>query len=590
MNPDRRSATQGQSEDDLAATRVNNELGATVVNERPIGSDQAGRSSGAPKPAQDSGSGQSSGFEFDHLGDFKLIRKLGQGGMGAVYLAHQQSLDRQVALKILSKEMAAKPNFVERFYREARAGAKLNHPNVVQAYAVGEDKGYHFVALELIDGKSMQYWVDKVGKLSLADTLHVAIRVADALRFAHSNNLIHRDIKPDNVLVTKSGMVKVSDLGLAKNIDDSDMSLTQSGTGLGTPYYMAPEQARNAKRVDGKTDVYAFGAMLYHFLTGAPPFLLKPPVGDRPPEQVQLDLLALITAKEKNEPPPLRKFRRDVPDSLAMKIEKMILSRPENRQANFEEILRDLTVSAASPSLSFIDGAVASPAPGGAASSGAATRVAVSAPTAANLPHASRAATQDDAAPSAIRQNDSGVKSGGQTSAGLGEDEWYVRYTAADGKIKVARLKTDKIQQFVKSGQLDNKAQVSRKSSGDFRPIGSVPAFDKVVRSQIVQKTVATKAAAKENEFKKLYRAAERQQRWGWIYTKFSIFFSNVKGVVGLVIYLVLIAAIIIGGYIGIRNYAYPYISKEFLNKTPSGTAPAGDQKAAETANPAPTG
>ena len=145
-------------------------------------------------------------------------------------------------LKTLSKELAKREDFVKRFLREARAMAKLDHPNAVKVYAVDSFRGIHFAAIEYIDGQSIQNWIDQIGLFSVGDAVHVAIVCAQALQHAHEQNMIHRDIKPDNILVTKKGVVKVADFGLAKVIDD-DVSMTQSGTGLGTPLYMAPEQA-----------------------------------------------------------------------------------------------------------------------------------------------------------------------------------------------------------------------------------------------------------------------------------------------------------------------------------------------------------
>jgi serine/threonine protein kinase len=143
------------------------------------------------------------------LGDFQLKKKLGQGGMGEVYLATQISLDRKVALKVLSKELAKKPGFVERFVREARAMARIDHPNAVKVYAAEADKGLNFVAIEFIDGQSMQDVMDSSQQLSVGDAINVVLSCADALAHAHEMNLIHRDIKPDNILVTKKGVVKV---------------------------------------------------------------------------------------------------------------------------------------------------------------------------------------------------------------------------------------------------------------------------------------------------------------------------------------------------------------------------------------------
>ena len=149
--------------------------------------------------------------------------------------------------------------------------AKLDHSNVVKVYAVDSFKGLHFAAIEYVDGKSVQDWLDQEEKFSVADAVHLTIAAAEGLKHAHDLNMVHRDIKPDNILLTSRGVVKVADFGLAKVLDE-DVSMTQSGTGLGTPLYMAPEQARSAKTVDQRSDIYALGATLYHMLTGTLPF------------------------------------------------------------------------------------------------------------------------------------------------------------------------------------------------------------------------------------------------------------------------------------------------------------------------------
>jgi len=250
--------------------------------------DTAANQGAAPKPAPK---------KVTQIGDFRLRKKLGQGGMGEVFLATQVSLDRDVALKVLSKELAKRPGFVERFLREARSMAKIDHPNAVRVYAAEAHRGLHFVAIEYVDGRSMQDWMNELGRLSVGDALHVVLRCADALKHAHELNLIHRDIKPDNILVTKKGVVKLSDFGLAKALDEEDMSLTQSGTGLGTPLYMAPEQARNAKTVDHRADIYALGVTLYYFLTGKHPF-----AGDTVVELIQNKERGRLTARANSIP------------------------------------------------------------------------------------------------------------------------------------------------------------------------------------------------------------------------------------------------------------------------------------------------
>ena len=168
------------------------------------------------------------------LGDYQLIKKLGQGSMGEVFLDRQVSLDRTVTVKMLSKKLAKQESFVKRFLREARAMAKLDHPNAVRVFAVDSSQRLHFSAIEYVDGQSMQHWLDRLGKISIGDAVHVVLRCADALNSAHRMKLIHRDIKPDNILPTSHDVVKVADFGLAKVLDE-DTSLTETRTGMGTP-------------------------------------------------------------------------------------------------------------------------------------------------------------------------------------------------------------------------------------------------------------------------------------------------------------------------------------------------------------------
>ncbi len=181
------------------------------------------------------------------LGDYKLLKKLGAGGMGTVYLAEQVSLERKVALKVLSKELAGKTGFVERFQREARLMARLDHPNILRCHDVGEVAGHHYLALEFVEGGSIEDRVKQLGKFAIGDAVHVTLACARALAHAHELNMIHRDVKPDNLLLTAKGVVKLADLGLAKATDD-DLSLTRTGTGAGTPLYMAPSRRERQAR------------------------------------------------------------------------------------------------------------------------------------------------------------------------------------------------------------------------------------------------------------------------------------------------------------------------------------------------------
>ena len=149
------------------------------------------------------------------LGPYEVLSALGAGGMGEVYLGEDTKLGRKAAIKVLSKGLAGKEDFVARFYQEARAMARVNHDNAVSVYDVDQDRSIHYVAMEFVDGMSMQKWMDTLGILSVGDALHVALRCAEALQFAHSQNLVHRDIKPDNIMLTSKGKVKVADFGLA---------------------------------------------------------------------------------------------------------------------------------------------------------------------------------------------------------------------------------------------------------------------------------------------------------------------------------------------------------------------------------------
>ena len=277
------------------------------------------------------------------LGDFILKKKLGQGGMGAVFLGHQISLDRPCAVKVLSKALAEKPGFKDRFLREARAMAKIEHPAVVACYAVGEDQGHNYVAMELIDGQSGQDWLNQLERFSVPDALLIAVSAAEALEHAHRLKMIHRDVKPDNILITQKGVIKVSDMGLAKATDDEDMSMTQSGTGLGTPHYMPPEQARNAKHVDHRCDIYALGCTLYHMVTGKLPF-----AGET--------IVDLITNKEKGAFKAAKRLNSEVPERLDLIIDKMMSKDLTHRYGSMQEVIDDLEkLNLTAPALSFID-------------------------------------------------------------------------------------------------------------------------------------------------------------------------------------------------------------------------------------------
>ena len=208
-----------------------------------------------------------------NIGGFELISKVGQGGMGTVYKARQISMDRIVALKVLPRRLAGDKSYVQRFVREARAAAKLNHPNIVQGIDVGKSGGYYYFAMEYIDGETAADKVRRAGPLDEEEAIDICLQAARALAHAHSRaNIIHRDVKPQNILLNERGTAKLADLGLARHTEHDDASLTSAGTTLGTPDYISPEQIRGDADLDGRCDIYSLGATLYHLLVGRPPY------------------------------------------------------------------------------------------------------------------------------------------------------------------------------------------------------------------------------------------------------------------------------------------------------------------------------
>jgi serine/threonine-protein kinase len=221
----------------------------------------------APNPPNDN-----QGKKRSRVGGYELLAKLGQGGMGAVFKARQLSVDRVVALKILPPRLAKNQEYVARFLREARAAAKLNHPNIVQAIDAGEADGYYYFAMEFVEGQSVADLLKGGQPLAERWALKIARDIGWALNYAHEAGIVHRDIKPANILLTKDGTAKLADLGLAREAAASATHLTQAGYAIGTPDYISPEQVRGESDVDGRTDIYSLGATLFHMLVGRPPY------------------------------------------------------------------------------------------------------------------------------------------------------------------------------------------------------------------------------------------------------------------------------------------------------------------------------
>ena len=262
-------------------------------------------------------------------GRYELHRRLGRGGMAEVFLARDQLLDRPVAVKVLFPEFATDPAFVERFRREATAAANLNHPNIVGVYDWGESDNTYFIVMEYVDGRTLSDILRTEGPLHPDRVADIGSDVAAALGFAHRNGVVHRDVKPGNVIVTNAGLVKVADFGIARAITaTTDDNLTQVGTVMGTAAYFSPEQARG-DAVDPRSDLYSLGCVLYELLIGRPPFAGDSPVG--------------IAYKHVHEAPqPLRQIDIGLPMALEAIVLKCLAKNPVNRYPSAEDLRADL--------------------------------------------------------------------------------------------------------------------------------------------------------------------------------------------------------------------------------------------------------
>ncbi|MFN8018779.1 MAG: protein kinase [Acidimicrobiales bacterium] len=277
-------------------------------------------------------------------GRYELHRRVGRGGMAEVYLARDRLLERMVAIKILFPEFATDPSFVARFRREAQAAANLNHPNIVGVYDWGKERGTYYIVMEFVDGRSVSDIIRNDGPLEAKRAAAIAADVAAALGFAHRKGVVHRDVKPGNVLITKSGEVKVADFGIARAMTaTSEENLTQTGSVMGTATYFSPEQAQG-KPVDARSDLYSLGVVLYEMVSGKPPFHADSPVA--------------IAYKHVQEPiPPLADKVDGVPRDYVAITEKALAKDPDDRYPDAAEMRADL--------LRFCDGRPIAGAPTG---------------------------------------------------------------------------------------------------------------------------------------------------------------------------------------------------------------------------------
>jgi tRNA A-37 threonylcarbamoyl transferase component Bud32 len=263
-------------------------------------------------------------------GRYELQELLGRGGFAEVWKAHELSLDRAVAIKVLRPEQAENPDVAERFLREARAMARIAHANIVQVYATGEYDGFAWMAMQFVAGESLRARLDREGALTADTARRILGDAATALGAAHSAGIIHRDVKPDNILIDSDGRALLTDFGIARAQLHASRTLTGTGLVVGTPHYMSPEQGSGDAHIDQRTDLYSLGVVGYQMLAGRLPF-----DADNP--------LTILMMHASEPPPPLARFRPDAPAELIDLVERCLRKRPDDRLASAEEFLHALT-------------------------------------------------------------------------------------------------------------------------------------------------------------------------------------------------------------------------------------------------------
>ena len=306
--------------------------------------------------------------ELRSVAGYRLLRRIGEGGMSTVYLSYDVPGRRAVAVKLLADHLAGQREFVSRFYREARLSRLQHHPNIVQGFAAGYDPGAnkHYLVLEFIDGPSAHTALTQFGRLPTGVAVRIGIDIARALDFLHRRNYVHRDVKPDNILLHPDGGAKLADLGLTKRLTD-DTHLTSVNLGVGTSYYMPYEQAMNAALVDGRSDIFALGATLYHLLSGQVPF----------PGATHEEI---IREKEHNAFVALRQLNPEVPETLERIIAATLARDPRSRYQDAGELADALEATGLATRIpTFASADQTGPPPGG-------DSPPVDAPTRADLP------------------------------------------------------------------------------------------------------------------------------------------------------------------------------------------------------------
>lgn len=369
-----------------------------------------------------------SGYFLRTLGGFRLLRRLGEGGMGTVYLGYSEAQDRHVAIKVLADRLASNRAYVDRFLREARNGSRLDHPNVVHTIEAGRDdaSGKNYLVMEYVDGPSARTLLDREGRIPVSQAVHITLDIARALDYVHARDFVHRDIKPDNILINAAGVAKLADLGLAKCIADASQ-LTGAKQGFGTPYYMPCEQAVDATKADARCDIYALGATLYHLLTGDVPF-----PGDSHVQIAERKLAGTYTP-----------VSASVPAAAALEpiLARMLARDPDDRYSSAAALIKDLERTG-------LGGAVA-------------VRTEID-----------QEDTADEASESAAQLTQFDVPMPNGAS-----EVWYVRYRERDGQWCSLRASTAQILERLKTGSLPPASEVCREAQGKYRVVSTVPEF-----------------------------------------------------------------------------------------------------------------
>lgn len=361
------------------------------------------------------------------LDGYDLLRKLGEGGMGEVHLVRHAATGQIYAMKILFPALAEQPTLLERFQREARHAARLDHPNLVRGFGAGQDAatGLHYLLMEFVDGPSVQRLLEQLGRLTVPDAVRIAIDIVRALEHLHTRGIIHRDLKPENVLLTAAGLAKLTDMGLSKEINLAS-SLTQTRHGFGTPFYVPYEQAVNARAADERSDLFALGATLYHMLAGQLPFFGN-------------TVLEILEKKAQGDFIPVRQLCSEAPAELDLLVSRLLARKPSERPQTASEVIVALErLNLASPILSLVD-----------------RQEALRDPTIRLRVALSQQVTQPD-----------GIMVSSHPAAP--DERWHLEIIDSNGRTRRVQASTAHILKSLRKGKLSSQVRVSRDFDGPY--------------------------------------------------------------------------------------------------------------------------